>query len=204
MRKDHRRPVHLARRRRGGARSVALPVLQRGDGRRRERHTRRGRHDPVRSQDLRQLRPRLARARGGGRGGRAFRQGARRRAQNRRVQPEARVQLAQLRAAARRPRRGRDRPEERARRREHRHERLDLGRARCWPPGSWTSCTCSCIPSPSARARGCSARATPRSSSSCSSETFETGVLNLVYAPAESHGDAGFNEAEARLPQPES
>ena len=37
-----------------------------------------------------------------------------------------------------------------------------------------------------------------------SSETFETGVLNLVYAPAESHGDAGYEEAKASLPQPES
>jgi dihydrofolate reductase len=36
-----------------------------------------------------------------------------------------------------------------------------------------------------------------------SSETFETGVLNLVYAPAESAGDAGYEEAKANLPQPE-
>ena len=36
-----------------------------------------------------------------------------------------------------------------------------------------------------------------------SSETFETGVLNLVYAPAESAGDAGYEEAKAHLPQPE-
>ena len=34
-----------------------------------------------------------------------------------------------------------------------------------------------------------------------SSETFETGVLNLVYAPAESTGDAGYEEAKAHLPQ---
>ncbi len=32
-----------------------------------------------------------------------------------------------------------------------------------------------------------------------SSETFETGVLNLVYAPAESAGDQGYEEAKAHL-----
>jgi dihydrofolate reductase len=32
-----------------------------------------------------------------------------------------------------------------------------------------------------------------------SSETFTTGVLNLVYAPAESAGDAGYEEAKAHL-----
>jgi dihydrofolate reductase len=32
-----------------------------------------------------------------------------------------------------------------------------------------------------------------------SSETFSTGVLNLVYAPAESAGDAGYEEAKAHL-----
>jgi dihydrofolate reductase len=36
-----------------------------------------------------------------------------------------------------------------------------------------------------------------------SSETFETGVLNLVYAPADAAGDAGYEEAKAHLPQPE-
>jgi dihydrofolate reductase len=36
-----------------------------------------------------------------------------------------------------------------------------------------------------------------------SSETFETGVLNLVYAPAESAGDAGYDDAKAHLPQGE-
>ena len=34
-----------------------------------------------------------------------------------------------------------------------------------------------------------------------SSDTFETGVLNLVYGPAESAGDAGYEDAKARLPQ---
>jgi dihydrofolate reductase len=34
-----------------------------------------------------------------------------------------------------------------------------------------------------------------------SSETFETGVLNLAYGPAESAGDAGYEEAKAHLPQ---
>ena len=33
------------------------------------------------------------------------------------------------------------------------------------------------------------------------SETFKTGVLNLVYGPAESPGDAGYEEAKAHLPQ---
>jgi dihydrofolate reductase len=36
-----------------------------------------------------------------------------------------------------------------------------------------------------------------------SSETFETGVLNLVYAPAESAGQAGYDDAKTHLPQPD-
>ncbi|MGH3071669.1 MAG: dihydrofolate reductase family protein [Gaiellaceae bacterium] len=36
-----------------------------------------------------------------------------------------------------------------------------------------------------------------------SSQTFETGVLNLVYGPAESAGDAGYEEARTHLPQEE-
>jgi len=36
-----------------------------------------------------------------------------------------------------------------------------------------------------------------------SSDTFETGVLNLVYGPAESAGDAGYEDAKAHLPQSE-
>ena len=36
-----------------------------------------------------------------------------------------------------------------------------------------------------------------------SSETFQTGVLNLVYGPAESTRDATYDEAKVRLPQPE-
>ena len=36
-----------------------------------------------------------------------------------------------------------------------------------------------------------------------SSETFTTGVLNLVYGPAESTGDATYDDAKAHLPQPE-
>jgi dihydrofolate reductase len=35
-----------------------------------------------------------------------------------------------------------------------------------------------------------------------SSETFETGVLSLVYEPAESIGDATYEDAKAHLPQP--
>jgi dihydrofolate reductase len=36
-----------------------------------------------------------------------------------------------------------------------------------------------------------------------SSETFSTGVLNLVYAPAESAGEGGYEEAKAHLSQSE-
>ena len=36
-----------------------------------------------------------------------------------------------------------------------------------------------------------------------SSETFRTGVLNLVYGPAESTGDATYEDAKVHLPQPE-
>ena len=36
-----------------------------------------------------------------------------------------------------------------------------------------------------------------------SSQTFRTGVLNLVYAPAESAGDATYEDAKVHLPQPE-
>jgi acyl-CoA reductase-like NAD-dependent aldehyde dehydrogenase len=36
-----------------------------------------------------------------------------------------------------------------------------------------------------------------------SSETFRTGVLNLVYGPAESTGDATYEDAKVHLSQPE-
>ena len=36
-----------------------------------------------------------------------------------------------------------------------------------------------------------------------SSETFETGVLNLVYAPAESAGNVGYQDAKVHLTRPE-
>jgi dihydrofolate reductase len=36
-----------------------------------------------------------------------------------------------------------------------------------------------------------------------SSETFETGVLNLVYEPAESTGDATYEDAKVHLAEPE-
>ena len=36
-----------------------------------------------------------------------------------------------------------------------------------------------------------------------SSETFETGVLNLVYGPAESTGDATYEDAKVHLAHPE-
>jgi dihydrofolate reductase len=34
-----------------------------------------------------------------------------------------------------------------------------------------------------------------------SSETFETGVLNLIYAPAESVGEGGYDEAKTKPPR---
>jgi dihydrofolate reductase len=37
-----------------------------------------------------------------------------------------------------------------------------------------------------------------------SSQTFQTGVLNLVYAPVESNSGGGYEEARAHLPQPEA
>jgi dihydrofolate reductase len=36
-----------------------------------------------------------------------------------------------------------------------------------------------------------------------SSQTFTTGVLNLVYAPAKSAGNASYEDAKVHLPQPE-
>jgi hypothetical protein len=36
-----------------------------------------------------------------------------------------------------------------------------------------------------------------------SSEAFSTGVLNLVYGPAESTGDATYEDAKVHLSQPE-
>ncbi len=36
-----------------------------------------------------------------------------------------------------------------------------------------------------------------------SSETFQSGVLNLVYGPAEPTGDAGYEDAKAHLPERE-
>jgi dihydrofolate reductase len=36
-----------------------------------------------------------------------------------------------------------------------------------------------------------------------SSQPFKTGVLNLLYTPAEAPGDAGYDEAKAHLPQSE-
>ena len=36
-----------------------------------------------------------------------------------------------------------------------------------------------------------------------SSQTFDTGVLNLVYAPAESAGNASYQDAKVHLSQPE-
>jgi len=36
-----------------------------------------------------------------------------------------------------------------------------------------------------------------------SSETFETGVQNLIYGPVESTGDATYEDAKVHLPQPE-
>jgi hypothetical protein len=35
------------------------------------------------------------------------------------------------------------------------------------------------------------------------SQTFKTGVLNLVYAPAESAANASYQDAKVHLSQPE-
>jgi hypothetical protein len=35
-----------------------------------------------------------------------------------------------------------------------------------------------------------------------SSKTFKTGVLNLVYGPADSTGSATYDDAKVHLPQP--
>jgi hypothetical protein len=39
--------------------------------------------------------------------------------------------------------------------------------------------------------------------SRATSETFKTGVLNLVYGPAERTGDATYEDADIHLAQPE-
>jgi dihydrofolate reductase len=44
---------------------------------------------------------------------------------------------------------------------------------------------------------------TPTPLTLISSQTFKTGVLNLVYGPAESIGDATYEDAKVHLPQPE-
>ena len=44
---------------------------------------------------------------------------------------------------------------------------------------------------------------TPIALSLISSQTFKTGVLNLVYGPAESTGDATYDDAKVHLPEPE-
>jgi dihydrofolate reductase len=44
---------------------------------------------------------------------------------------------------------------------------------------------------------------TPMPLTLLSSETFKTGVLNLVYGPAQSTGDATYADAKAHLSQPE-
>ena len=46
-------------------------------------------------------------------------------------------------------------------------------------------------------------RETPMPLRLISSETFQTGVLNLVYGPAESTGDATYDDAKVHLAQPE-
>jgi dihydrofolate reductase len=44
---------------------------------------------------------------------------------------------------------------------------------------------------------------TPTALRLISSETFKTGVMNLVYAPAEATGDATYEDAKVHLAQPE-
>jgi hypothetical protein len=70
--------------------------------------------------------------------------------------------------------------------------------------GDLASCTCCCTRSPFARACGCSTKArSPLPLRLISSETFKTGVLNLVYGPAESTHDATYEDAKVHLAQPE-
>ena len=106
---------------------MAFSVFQRGDGRGGGQHARPRGHDAHRSRDVRQLRGGVARPRGSGRSGCRVRQAARRCPQDRPVEPEAGVHVAELRATPGRLRRGGDRAEERAWWR-HRHERVAVGR----------------------------------------------------------------------------
>ena len=199
---DHRRPLHLARRGRGSARPVALPVLQRGDGRRSRRDHRR----PTPCCSV--ARPTTASPAHGPSARRPagrtrIREEARRHPQDRRVEPDARVHLEELRAARGRPRRGRHRVEERAGR-PHRDERLGLGR-----PSVALRRTAGRAASPVApdcRPQGHAPVRRGRDSvplELVSSETFGTGVLNLVYAPGAAR-EGGYEEARASLPESES
>ena len=65
------------------------------------------------------------------------------------------------------------------------------------------SCIFCCTRLPSARACACSTRASPVPLGSFSSRAFETGVLNLVYAPGAAR-EGGYEEAKASLPESES
>ncbi len=125
---DHRRPVHLPRRRRRRAPDLALPVLQRPDGRRCHGRHPVQRHLPVRPHDIRSLRRGMARARARRRRGCGAGQGLRRHAQGRRLEPRPRIHVAQLRAARRRLPRRREGAEGRGQRQAHRRHRLRLPR----------------------------------------------------------------------------
>ena len=87
----------------------------------------------------------------------------------------------------------------------HRHERLGLRR----PPAAGRGAAGRAAPAgaPDRRPQGHAAvrrGRVPIPLTLISSQTFETGVLNLVYAPAESAGQASYEDAKAHLPQPES
>ena len=99
-------------------------------------------------------------------------------AEDRRLEPESPVHLAQLRAAEGRPCRGRHRAEERAWRNGYRDERIHLNRPSAAGRRHFsTNCTCWSTRSRYARACGCSTRANPRSRLRLvSSQAFTTGV----------------------------
>jgi hypothetical protein len=73
----------------------------------------------------------------------------------------------------------------------------------CWPPVFWTGCTCWCTWL-LARRKGMrlfDKGETPISLTLLSFETFETGILNLVYGPAESTDDEPMTTPRSTWPQ---
>ena len=135
----------------------------------------------------------------------AVRQEARRRPQDRRVEPTARVHLAELRTAAGRSRRGRHGAEERARRRTIGMSGSVSVVRQLLAAGLLDELHLLVHPIAVRKGMRLFDEGEPSIPLTLlSSQTFETGVLNLVYAPAESPGDAGYEDAKAHLPQSET